>query len=152
MTGNQSGRAAVKIGAICGLALGCLTGIQFTLALIGVNASALQDMGGALMLASLVAYFVAGVLVRRYGGWVETAAAAGLLAGLTAGLISCAAAVALDGLAPNVYAVATPQAAQTASGLGAATLAGMLNLAVQAGLGAGLAVAGALARRPKTAL
>ena len=151
MAGNDSNRVAVRVGASYGIALGCLTGVQYTLALFGLSASALQGIGSVLMLVGFVAYLSVGLLVRRHTGSVEAAVRAGLLAGVAAGMIACAAGVALDGLAPDVYQVATAQVTQTASGLGPATLVGVLNLAVQAGLGAGLALVGALARRPKTA-
>lgn len=151
MEHNQNSRLALRIGALCGMLLGCLTGVQFTLAIFGLSATTVQAMGSALMLTGFVAYFLVGLVVRRVTGSVEAAASAGLLAGVAAGAMSCAAAVALDGFAPDVYAVATAQPTATASGLATVTFIGILNAAMQAALGTALALAGALVRRPQTA-
>lgn len=130
--GNYLNNRAAIAGAVCGIVLGCLTGIQFALAGPSPSSGGLQGTGDTLMLVGWAAYFLVGLLVRRHTDSVEMAVGAGIVAGIAAGATSCLAAIILGGSVAALYA-------------------GLLNLALQAGMGAGLSLLGALARRPQTA-
>lgn len=144
-------RAAERIGAICGLALGSLTMIQFMLALAGINADAQRDLSSAIALGGFVDFFLVGLIVRRRTGSLEAAMRAGVVSGVLGGAMSAAGAPVLDAFAPGAYASSATPLAPAATGVGAALFAGLVNLVTLAAIGAGLAIAGALAVRPKTA-
>lgn len=150
MSTRYACRAAGRAGAICGLALGTLTIIQFMLALAGLNADAQRDLESAVMLAGFGAFFVIGLATRRRTGSVEAGVRAGLVSAVVAAALSGIGATALDGLAPNVYASAAPPMAPTTVGIGATLFADLLNLVMLAAIGCGLALAGALVGRPRT--
>lgn len=144
-------RVAQRAGAVCGLALGSLAMIQFMLALAGLNADAQRDLSSAIVLASFVAYFLIGLIVRRRTASLEAAMRAGVVSAVIAGAMMAAGTAVLDAFAPNVVASSPMQLAPAAVGVGATLFAGLLNLVVLAAIGAGLALVGALAGRPKTA-
>lgn len=151
MSINTAIRAADRAGAVCGLALGSLAMIQFMLALAGISADAQRDLSSAIVLAGFVAFFLIGLIVRRRTGTIEAAVRAGVVSGVVAGALSGAGAAVLDAFAPGAYVSSATPLVPSAAGVGAALFAGLVNLVMLAAIGAGLALAGALAIRPKTA-
>ena len=151
MSINTAFRAAERAGAICGLALGSLAMIQFMLALAGISADAQRDLSSVIVLAGFAAFFLIGLIVRRRTGAIEAAMRAGLVSGVVAGALSGAGVVVLDAFAPGVYASSSTPLVPAATGVGATVFAGLVNLVMLAAIGSGLALAGALAIRPRTA-
>lgn len=151
MANNRGSRLALRAGVSCGLAVGLLTVLQFTLALLGLNASALQQTNDVFMLGGFVAFFFLGLIVQRQGESVAVGARAGFVAAVVASLVASVAAVALASVAPSVYAVVAAQITPLSAGIGAALIISLMTTVVQAGVGFGLAMAGALAGRPQTA-
>jgi hypothetical protein len=146
----------IRTGMIGGLLAGCLGTVQFALVplvAVSLDAGAVRDLGDAGMLASFVNFFLLGRLVRRWTGSVGAATQAGFVAAVIACLLSCLAVVMLGVFVPSVYA---PETTQTAPGIdggsvGTSALVVLGTLVVLASAGFGLAMAGALAGRPKTA-
>lgn len=144
-------RLASRAGVICGLAIGSLTGVQMALALAGMDASALQEMGNVFLLGSFAVFFLLGLVVRRRAGSVAAGVRAGLEAAAVASLGACLFAVALAVVAPGQYEVFAAQMTSASIGAGAALAVGVFTFLAQAATGLGLAAAGALAGRPRTA-
>lgn len=144
-------RTAERAGAINGFVLGSLTLAQLALALAGLNADVQQGIGGVVLVADFAAFFVVGLVVRRRVGLVEAGVRAGLMSGAFAGTMAAAGVTALAILAPHVDISPAMEMAPTATGVGATLFAGVVNVAMLAAIGAGLALAGALAARPRTA-
>ncbi|HEV8192510.1 MAG TPA: hypothetical protein VGP82_13670 [Ktedonobacterales bacterium] len=146
----------IRTGMIGGLVAGCLGTVQFglaSLALVNLDAGTRRNLDDASTLASFAIFFLVGCLVRRWTGSVEAATRAGFVAAVIACLLSCLAVVVLGAFLPNVYA---PDTAQTAPGIdggsaGTSVLVALGTLVILAAAGFGLAMAGALAQRPRTA-
>jgi hypothetical protein len=146
----------IRTGMIGGLVAGCLGIGQVGLAplvLVSLDASTLRDLGDAGMLASFAAFFLVGFLVRRWTGSMEAATRAGFVAAAGACLLSCLAVAMLGVFVPSAYALETAQTAPGINGSSAGTsvLLALATLVMQAAAGFGLAIAGALAPRPRTA-
>lgn len=148
---NDAFRAAGRAGAIVGLALGGLVTIQLMLALAGLNADAQQDLGNAVLIADFAAFFIVGLVLRRRTSSIEAGMRAGLLSGAYAGALALVGAAVLAVLAPSVNVAAVMVMAPSATGFGATLFAALLNLVMLAAIGAGLALTGALAARPRSA-
>lgn len=138
-------------GAIYGLAIGGLTGVECVLALADVNAAALQAIGNAFLLGGFAGFFLLGVIVRRRAGSVAAGLRAGLEAAVVASLGSCLSAIVLASVAPGRYEAFSAQMSSASVGVGAALAVALLTFLAQAATGVGLAAAGALAGRPRTA-
>jgi hypothetical protein len=155
MTPYRVNEIVIRTGMVGGLTAGCVGTVQFAFALlapVGLDVSTLRDLGNAGMLASFMTFFLVGLLVRRWTGSVEAATRAGLNAAATACLLSCLTVAALGAFVPSAYAIATAQTALGIDGRGEGTslLVALATLVVQAVAGFGLAMVGALARRPIT--
>jgi hypothetical protein len=149
MSSYRVNEIVIRAGMVGGLVAGCLGTVQFALAPlapVGFDAGALRDLGNAGILASFVAFSLVGLLVRRRTGSVEAATRAGFEAAATACLLSCLAVAALGAFVPSAYALAPDGRSADAS-----LLVTLATLAMQALAGFGLAMAGALAGRPRTA-
>jgi hypothetical protein len=144
-----------KTGIVGGMVAGCLGALQFALAPLAAyspDTSALRNLGDAGMLASFATFFLVGFLVRRWTGWVDAAMRAGFVAAVIACLLSCLAVAMLDAFVARVDAPETVQAVLGADGpsAGASVLVALATLVTQSAAGFGLAMAGALAVRPRT--
>lgn len=148
----------IRTGMVGGLVAGCLGIVQFGLAPLvsdRLDAGALRDVvSDASMLASFATFFLVGCLVQRWTGSVEAAARAGFVAAIITCLLSSLAVAVPGAVLPSAYVQETTQ---TAPGIGGSSSAGtsvlvtLATLVVLAAAGFGLAMAGALAGRPRTA-
>lgn len=146
-----SARLAARAGVRWGLAIGGLMGAEFVLALAGVNAGALQETGGILLLASFLAFFALGLHIRQRAASVAEGIRAGLEAALAASIVACALALFVAIVTPAGYISVAAQMGSATAGVGAALVVGLLSSLTQAATGFGLAAAGALAGRPRRA-
>lgn len=144
-------RPTSRAGALGGLAVGALTGVQLTLALMGFSAGMLQATSQLVLLGGFVVFFLLGLLVRSHAGSVAAGARAGLEAAVVASVVACGLAVAVAVVAPGRYELFAAQMTSASVGLGAALVVGLFTLMAQAATGVGLAAAGALASRPRAA-
>jgi hypothetical protein len=145
----------IRTGIVGGMVAGCLGAVQFALTPLTVGSpdtGALRNLGDVCMLASFAIFFAVGFLVRRWTGWVDAAMQAGFVAAVIACLLSCLAVALLGAFVASVSAPETVQAALGADepSAGASVLVALATLVVQAAAGFGLAMAGALAVRPRT--
>lgn len=151
MANNRGSRLALRAGVSCGLAVGSLTIVQFTLALLGANMGTLQEIGDVFILGGFMAFFLLGLIARRQTGSVAIGVRAGLIAAVVASLVAGVSAIVLAGVAPDVYAQVAAQMTPASVGVGPALVVSILTSIVEAGVGFGLAMAGALSERPRTA-
>lgn len=139
----------IRTGVVGGIVAGCLGAVQFGLAPLTTGSpdtGTLRDLGNIGLLASFAAFFLVGFLVRRWTGWVDAAMRAGVVAAVIACLLSCLAVALLGAFVPNTYA-----SGMNGGSAGTSVLLALATLAVQVAAGVGLAIAGALAPRPRTA-
>ena len=148
MTNRQMRRVGSTAGAMTGIAAGIMLAAQPVLVTLGVSPAAAAGISDLLLLGSFIAFILAGIIVRHRTGSVDIAARAGLAAGAWAGLLSAVANLGLYTLAPGTYAAVSGQVSMATAGWGAVLLISLVSLAVEAGVGTGLAAAGALARHP----
>jgi hypothetical protein len=142
-----------KTGIVGGMVAGSLGAVQFVLAPFAAGSpdtGTLHNLGDAGMLASFTTFFLVGFLVRRWTGYVDAATRAGFVAAVIACLLSCLAVVLVGIFVSSAYA------AQARPGIdgpytGTGVLVAFATLVIQAAAGFGLALAGALAVRPRTA-
>lgn len=145
----------IRTGIVGGMVAGCLGAVQFALTPLTAGSpdtGALRNLGDVCMLASFAIFFAVGFLVRRWTGWVDAAIRAGFVAAVIACLLSCLAVALLGAFVASASAPETVQAALGADepSAGASVLVALATLVVQAAAGFGLAMAGALAVRPRT--
>jgi hypothetical protein len=138
-------RTALVVGAICGITIGLMSGLQMTLAVLGADQTTLQLTGSVEILAGYVIFFIAGLVTRRRTRSVTSGVASGLVAGAGGGLAAAAANLALAALAPPLYLAASGQGTRGDVAMGDVVVAQAVTLVLDAGLGVGLALAGALA-------
>ena len=139
----------IRTGVVGGMVAGCLGAVQVGLVPLAAGSpdtGALRDLGDACLLASFATFFLVGFLVRRRTGWVDSAVRAGVVAAVIACLLSCLAVALLGAFVPNTYAPGI-----NGGSAGTNVLLVLATLAMQGAASFGLAIAGALAPRPRTA-
>lgn len=155
MSTYRMNEIVIRTGTIGGMVAGGLGAVQFGLAPLAAGSTdtgALHNLGNASMLASFATFFVVGFLVRQRTGSVNAAARAGFVAAVIACLLSGLAVVMLGAFVPSAYAPETAQAVLGIDGssAGASVFVALTMLIIQAAAGFGIALAGALARRPRS--
>ncbi|MGE5334641.1 MAG: hypothetical protein ACM3N4_08075 [Nitrososphaerota archaeon] len=139
----------IRAGVVGGMVAGGFGAVQVGLAPLTVGSpdtGTLRDLGDACLLASFATFFLVGFLVRRWTGWVDAAARAGGVAAVIASLLSCLAVALLGTFIPNTDAPGISGGSADTS-----VLLVLATLAIQGVASFGLAIAGALAPRPRTA-